>query len=79
MTEQELKEIFKLLEEQGWKPMLCDTPVPFYDSEVPCGPPNGVGDVVCEIAMMPRGEHVAQLIKSGFLWDSRRVNAKAKN
>ena len=55
MTEQELKEIFKLLEEQGWKPMLCDTPVPFYDSEVPCGPPNGVSDVVSEIAMMPRG------------------------
>ena len=54
MTEEELKEIFKDLEEQGWKPQLCDTPVPFYDGRVPCGSPNGVGDVECEMAMMPR-------------------------
>ena len=54
MTEQELKELFKDLEEQGWKPQLCDTPVPFYDGRVPCGSPNGVGDVECEMAMMPR-------------------------
>ena len=45
MTEQELKEVFELLEAQGWKPMLCDTPVPLYDNEVACGVPNGVGDV----------------------------------
>ena len=54
MTEQELKELFKDLEEQGWKPQLCDTPVPFFDGRVPCGSPNGVGDVECEMAMMPR-------------------------
>lgn len=54
MNEQELKDIFKLLEEQGWKPMLCDTPVPLYDGRVPCGLPNNVGDAVCEMAMMPR-------------------------
>ena len=53
MTE-ELKEIFKDLEEQGWEPRLCDTAVPFYDGCVPCGSPNGVGDVECEMAMMPR-------------------------
>lgn len=54
MTEQEFKDIFDLLEAQGWKPMLCDTPVPLYDGRVPCGLPNDVGDVVCEMAMMPR-------------------------
>ena len=27
MNEKELKEIFGKLEEQGWMPMLCDTPV----------------------------------------------------
>ena len=51
---EELKEIFKDLEEQGWEPRLCDTAVPFYDGCVPCGSPNGVGDVECEMAMMPR-------------------------
>lgn len=54
MNEQELKDIFEILEAQGWKPRLCDTPVPFYDGRVPCGTPNEVGDVVCEMAMMPR-------------------------
>ncbi|MBQ7461985.1 MAG: hypothetical protein IJS63_06980 [Bacteroidaceae bacterium] len=54
MNEQEFNELFKLLEAQGWKPMLCDTPVPFYDGRVPCGTPNDLGDVVCEMAMMPR-------------------------
>ena len=55
MNEQEFNELFKQLEAQGWKPMLCDTPVPFYDGRVPCGLPNGAGDVECEMAMMPRG------------------------
>lgn len=54
MNEQEFKEVLEILEKKGWKPMLCDTPVPFYDGRVPCGPPNGIGDVVCEMAMMPR-------------------------
>ena len=54
MDEKELKEIFEMLEQQGWKPMLCDTPVPFYDNEVACGVPNGVGDVVKETMMIPR-------------------------
>lgn len=55
MNEQELKELFEVLEAQGWKPQLCDTPVPLYDGRVPCGLPNDVGDVVCEMAMLPRG------------------------
>ena len=54
MDEKELREIFEQLEQQGWKPMLCDTPVPFYDNEVMCGHPNNVGDVVKEEQMIPR-------------------------
>ena len=37
MTEQELKEIFELLEAQGLRPRLCDTPVPYYDNGVHYG------------------------------------------
>ena len=44
MNEQELKELFEVLEAQGWKPQLCDTPVPLYDGRVPCGLPNDVDD-----------------------------------
>lgn len=51
MTEQELqhiseelRELFRILDEQGWKPQLCDTPVPYYDNRVPCGKPLSAGD-----------------------------------
>lgn len=54
MTKQELKEVFKQLEEQGWEPQLCDTPVPSFESSVMCGNPNDVGDLVQEEMMMPR-------------------------
>ena len=53
MDNEELIEVLKLLEEQGWKPMACDTPVPFFDSRVSCGLPTDVGDVVKEHIMMP--------------------------
>ena len=56
MTEQELKEIFELLEAQGLRPELYDTPVPFYDAHVPCGTPNELGDVVPDgYVMLPHG------------------------
>ena len=42
MTEQELQEIIALLGVQGWNPQVCDTPVPVYDSAVPCGNPSDV-------------------------------------
>ena len=32
MDEKELKEIFEMLEQQGWKPMLCDTEVRLFFS-----------------------------------------------
>ena len=53
MTKEELKEVFQQLEEQGWQPKLCDTLVPFYDVDVMCGKPNGVGDVVKEYMALP--------------------------
>ena len=46
MTEQELQEIFELLERSGMKPMLCDTPVPYYENGVRAGVPTSPGDIV---------------------------------
>ena len=46
MTEQELKEIFDLLERSGMTPQLCDTSVPYYENEVPAGIPIAPGDIV---------------------------------
>jgi len=46
MNEEEIKEILKQLEEQGWQPLLCDTPLPYYDNPVKCGQPTGIGDIV---------------------------------
>lgn len=44
MNEKELKEIFGKLDEQGWMPMLCDTPVGISSSKVKCGLPTEIGD-----------------------------------
>ena len=46
MTEQELREIFQLLEAQGLRPQLCDTPVPYYEEAAPCVIPSEMGDTV---------------------------------
>lgn len=54
MDEKEYKEILKLLEDAGWQPQVCDTPIPYYDNRVKCGLPNDVGDVVEEKKMFPR-------------------------
>lgn len=42
----EMEETFALLEAQGMHPLLCDTPVPYYDNAVHCGQPADVGDIV---------------------------------
>ena len=47
------KEMFRQMEEQGLQPMVCDTPVPFYDVPVPCGDPKSLGEVPIEFMMMP--------------------------
>ena len=51
---EELKDIFKALEEKGWQPMLCDTPVPFFDNPVNCGLPTDVGDILQDTTMLPK-------------------------
>ena len=54
MTKQEIQEIMQMLEAQGLRPMLCDTPVPYYDNGVRCGRPTGMGDIVQgEYQMLP--------------------------
>ena len=32
MTDKEVQEITKILEDAGWEPQLCDTPIPVYES-----------------------------------------------
>lgn len=57
MKKSDKKDFQRLLEDlerQGWEPMVCDSPVPFYDNAVMCGVPNGVGDVVKETMMLPK-------------------------
>ena len=57
MKKSDKKDFQRLLEDlerQGWQPMVCDSPVPYYDNEVPCGVPNGVGDTVKETMMLPK-------------------------
>lgn len=53
MDEKELKEALQELEEQGWNPMICDTPIPFFDVGVLCGRPNDVGDILKQYASLP--------------------------
>ena len=53
MKKEELQEALKQLEEQGWNPMICDTPVPLFDVGVKCGIPNDVGDIVRQYASLP--------------------------
>ena len=50
----ELKDYFEDLEQQGWEPQLCDTPVPFYENAVMCGEPADVGDTICGMELYPR-------------------------
>ena len=35
LSYQELKEIFELMKESGLKPIMCDTPVPYFDADLP--------------------------------------------
>lgn len=54
MTEEELREMLRQLEQQGWQPQLCDTPVPYYDTPVACGDPKEVFSTPSEKMMLPR-------------------------
>ena len=48
MNEDELEEMMRLLEEQGWQPRECDVHVPVYGNRVPCGRPLDVADAFVE-------------------------------
>ena len=51
---EELEEIFQMLERAGMNPMWCDTPVPYFDVNVPAGIPTELGDAVKgEYLMLP--------------------------
>ena len=55
MTEQELKEVFELMERSGMNPQLCDTPVPCYENYVKAGVPADPGDAAAgDSLMLPR-------------------------
>lgn len=54
IIKEEFQEIFKLLDEQGWEPKICDTPVPYFDSGVQAGIPTDHGDFTRgEMMMIP--------------------------
>ena len=53
ITENEVKEILERLEKAGWQPLLCDTPVPAYES-VHAGNPMEPGQEPSDFIMMPK-------------------------
>ena len=53
MTEQELREVLKLLEDAGWEPQLCDTPIPVYES-VHAGNPEAPSQIPADMALVPK-------------------------
>jgi hypothetical protein len=53
MKIEELKEIFALLENAGWQPQLCDTPIPVYES-VHAGNPVDPGNIPPDMALVPK-------------------------
>lgn len=54
MNEKELRELFRDLERCGLQPLLCDTPVPLFDSRVPCGGPTMCYDEAAEQMWLPQ-------------------------
>ena len=53
VTEEELDDILARLEKAGWQPLLCDTPVPAYES-VHAGNPMEPGQEPSDFIMMPK-------------------------
>ncbi|MBR1566478.1 MAG: hypothetical protein IJ649_06915, partial [Oscillospiraceae bacterium] len=54
MDDNELKETLALLEAAGWEPVLCDTPIRYFENAVSCGIPTDGGDPIGEDYLMPR-------------------------
>lgn len=53
MEEKELEAIFEQLEAAGWRPQLCDTPIPVYES-VHAGNPVDPGNVPADMVLVPK-------------------------
>jgi hypothetical protein len=53
MTEKEIQEITKILEDAGWQPHLCDTPIPAYES-VHAGNPDDPGQIPPDMVLVPK-------------------------
>lgn len=51
---EELNDIFKLLEERGWNPMLCDTEIPLEENPVRAGLPTGIGNLPSSMIAIPK-------------------------
>ena len=66
MNGEELKEILKLLTEAGMKPMLCDTPIPVYES-LQAGTPEEPGQAPPKMVLVPKAFLSKGIIFSSFL------------
>jgi SOS-response transcriptional repressor LexA len=53
IDEKELQKILKILNDAGWQPQVCDTPIPVYES-VHAGNPTEPGNVPPEMTMVPK-------------------------
>ena len=53
MNEEELKKVFQLLEDAGWHPQVCDTPIPVYES-VHAGNPMESGQIPPDMTLVPK-------------------------
>ncbi len=50
---EDFKEILKILEDAGWQPQVCDTPIPVYES-VHAGNPEEPGQIPSDMVMVPK-------------------------
>ena len=53
MDEKDYKDILKILENAGWQPQVCDTPIPVYES-VHAGNPEEPGQIPPDMVLVPR-------------------------
>ena len=73
--ENEAREVYEMLRQHGLNPMVCDTPVPFYDVDVRAGLPTAPGDIVeGEYLLLPR-----QLVKMGITFAVRAKGDSMKD
>jgi hypothetical protein len=54
MTIEELRSLFRDMQDKGLNPMMCDTEVPLYDAAVPCGDPMYCAEDFVESMLLPK-------------------------